>query len=52
MQTWVKHNRTLITQNLGSIFQIYPKTSVLLNLGKETYVIRAKETDFKAHQLI
>ena len=26
---WVKHNRTLITQNPVSLFQIYPKTRVL-----------------------
>ena len=34
IQNWVKHNKTLITQNTVFIFQIYAKNSVfILNLG-------------------
>ena len=33
IQTWVKHNRALITQNAVLIFQITLKLDFILNLG-------------------
>ena len=43
IQTWVKHNKTLITQKPVWIFQIYPKTiGFLLNLGFISFVIPAE----------
>ena len=52
IQTWVKHKRTLITQNPVSIFQIFPKIRGLFkvfvipaNISSELLTFR-QGTDF------